>query len=444
MRLRMVKIALYAGMTLSACLIALFIFQAAFLDRFLQRRITTAFADAYPAYSIQMAGLHYSVTDNRLECDSIALMKLDSTFSCSVAGISVSGIGRIQLLWGGGVAPDNLVSSEMNANNVLLNFHELGYELHCGRLHVSGPDSVIVADGIELHPQVNDEEFFAGSKFRKTRYRLVLPHLRVAGSACLGLLEGHVSCARTAQLDSADLDILINKEKPYFIDSLQPPMPNDLLASIIQIVQLDELEFTDGRLNYCERFAVAGKPARLTFDNIQILAEASSNRMEHQDTVVIRAEGTFMNAGMVKTVMMIPFPSAAFTLGYSGSLSGMGLPALNPFLEIAEQQRFKSGVLESLAFDVRVTAGDAKGTVTALYKDLEIAAINGRTGSESGVVNSIVSFISNNFSLHTNNLRNNPGSMKIGEVKYPRKRGEEFFEFAWFALRSGIGDVVGF
>jgi len=182
----------------------------------------------------------------------------------------------------------------------------------------------------------------------------------------------------------------------------------------------------------------------LIFDDIQILAEASSNRMDHQDTVMIRAEGKLMDAGAMKLVMMIPFPSAEFTFGYSGSLSAMGLRALNPFLEVAEQQRFKSGMLESLAFHVRVTAGHANGKVTALYEDLAIAAIDGRTGSEAGVVNSIVSFISNNLSLNTNNHRSNPGTMKIGEVKYTRKRGEEFFEFAWFALRSGIGDVVGF
>ena len=36
------------------------------------------------------------------------------------------------------------------------------------------------------------------------------------------------------------------------------------------------------------------------------------------------------------------------------------------------------------------------------------------------------------------------GSMKIGIVKFTRKPDEPFIQFTWFALRSGIANVVGF
>jgi hypothetical protein len=361
-----------------------------------------------------------------------------------VAKFSVSGVGRIQLLWGGGVAPDNLVSADAEAKNIVLNFRWIHYELRCQRLYVSVPDSAIFADSVVLHPTVSDEQFFAGSKFRKTRYRLNLPRFRVMGTASLGLLKGQVRGARTARLDDAYLDILINKDKPFAIDSLRPSMPNELFAAMGKIIPLDELMCTGGRLKYGERFAVGKKPALLNFEDIQILAEASANPLDGRDTVVIHAEGKIMNAGTMKVRMLIPASSAEFTLGYSGSLSGMGLVCLNPFLETAEQQRFKSGVLDSLSFRIEVISGNATGTVNALYKDLRLATINAGTGSESGVMNSITSFISNNFALHTTNLRNGREAMKIGEVHYTRKHSDEFFEFAWFSLRSGIGDVVGF
>jgi hypothetical protein len=35
------------------------------------------------------------------------------------------------------------------------------------------------------------------------------------------------------------------------------------------------------------------------------------------------------------------------------------------------------------------------------------------------------------------------GVMKIGEVKYTRKRDDPFFGFVWVALRSGVQDIVG-
>jgi hypothetical protein len=86
------KIAGYAGIAVLVCALAVLLFPDAFINKLLKGRITKAFAEAYPAYSIQIAGLHYRMFENRLECDSVALMKIDSTFSCSVARFSVSGI----------------------------------------------------------------------------------------------------------------------------------------------------------------------------------------------------------------------------------------------------------------------------------------------------------------------------------------------------------------
>jgi len=106
--------------------------------------------------------------------------------------------------------------------------------------------------------------------------------------------------------------------------------------------------------------------------------------------------------------------------------------------------RIKAGVLQTGSFDINVTAGHASGSVWAVYKDLTIAAINKRTGSEKGTFDVIASFVANNTRIRTNNMPGNSGSMKVGTVKYTRQRDDPFFRFAWFALRSGVGDVVGF
>ena len=438
------KITIYASVIVLACALVFFFLPNVYLDRFLKGRITRALDEAYPAYSIHISGLHYRILENHLECDSVALMKIDSTVSCSVARFSVSGIGRIQLLWGGGVSPDNLVSSDASAENVVLTFPRSQYELRCARVRVSVPDSEIVVDTMELHPLADDEQFFAGSTFRKTRFRLVIPHCSVMGMACLGILEGKIQCARTAQIQNAYLDLLINKDKPSAVDSLLPRMPNALLSSIMKTIQLDSLMIMNGRLMYGERFAAGSKPALLTFDSMQILAEVASSRRYHGDTLVIRAAGILMQVSRMNVLMTIPFSSPDFSFRYSGSLSGMNLSGFNPFIEISEHKRLKTGILQSAAFDIDVTAGRASGNLRAVYKDLKIVAIEDSTGSESGVGNTIVSFISNNIKLRTTNMPDKSGSMKIGEVKYTRKSNETFLEFAWFAVRTGISDVVGF
>jgi hypothetical protein len=436
------KIAVYVSII--TCVVIFFLLPDANLDGFLKGRITSALKESYPAYSIYITRLHYKIWENRIECDSVVLTKIDSTVSCRVAWLSMNGIGRFKFLVGRGLAAENLLSSDFGAEDIVLTFPRSQYELRCDRLHASVPDSEIVIDGLDLHPLADDRHFFAGSTFRRTRFHLVIPHCSLMGSACLSIMEGKIRCARAVEVQGALLDVLINKDKPSAIDTSTPLMPNELFFAIANTIQLDSVNCLNGTLLYGESFEPDAKPALLTVDRLQILAEGAANRLYHHDTIVIRAVGRLMKAGTIEAVIAIPVASPELTFHYAGSLSGMDICALNPWLETADKKRFKTGSLESALFDVQVVAGSASGTVRAAYKDLKIVAIDGRTGSESGLVNSILSFIANNLKLRTTNLPDNDGAMKIGQIKYVHARGEPFFTFAWFAVRSGLGDLIGF
>jgi hypothetical protein len=266
----------------------------------------------------------------------------------------------------------------------------------------------------------------------------------VTGLACLGLLDGRSYWARAARLDDVSLSVLINKDKPVNAAVSGSPMPNAMLASIKASFRIDSISIMNGRLTYGERFGIGSAPAVLTCDSLQCLAKGIGNTAEHGDTVVIRAQGLLMNAGVMNVQMSLPIASTELSFQYSGSLSQVDLSAFNPFIEVSEHKRLKTGILHTAVFDVHVIAGRASGSVRAAYKDLKIVAIEDRTGSESGVGNTVVSFFANNIKLRTTNMEGHAGSIKIGAVDYTRKSDETFLEFAWFALRSGISDVVGF
>jgi len=176
-------------------------------------------------------------------------------------------------------------------------------------------------------------------------------------------------------------------------------------------------------------------------DSVQVLVRGIDNRANVSDSVTITAQAKFMKSAKMNLLMSFPTSSPEFSFQYSGSLSRMKLQALNPFVENAEQIRFKDGILQTATFDINVINGRASGWVRAVYKDLTLAAINKRTGSEKGVFDVIASFIANNIKMRTDNV---PGAMKIGRVTYTRKRDDPFFRFVWLALRSGVADVVGF
>ena len=333
---------------------------------------------------------------------------------------------------------------DLDAQNIDLNLTQLHYKFLCKRLRVSVSDSEMVAESLKVHPLVDDDAFFAGSKFRRTRLSIAAPHCSVMGLACLELLQGKSYRARSVHMHDALLDILVNKYNPDSRDTAGPFMPNEILCSIKKTLQVDSLSFKNGWLKYGEGFVLGSKPAFVTFDNMQVLAEGIANNGGRDAVLVIHAQAKFVDAGTMKVVMRIPVASPEFSFHYSGSLSKMNLSPINSMLEISDQMRIKTGVLQEATFDVNVVSGRANGTLRGVYNDLTLAAIDKQTGSEKGFSNGVKSFIANNLKVRKTNVPDKSGSMKIGEVKYIRQPDDPFIQFAWFALRTAVRDVVGF
>ncbi len=433
-----------AGALVLVCFLALLLFPDPLVNRFLKPRISAAFVEAFPAYSIRIADMHYSLLTNRIGCDSVRLDAVDGSLSSTMGPSSVSGIGWMHLLLGRSLVPDDLADVVVAAHDIDLRLPTSQYEIHCRLLRLSVADSAIVVEGVQLHPSGDDGQFFAESKFRRTRFRVSVPYARVAGLACFDILEAKTYRCRSAQLQDLFLDVLIDKDKSSARDTSPPPMPGEMLSSINGALRIDSLMIMNGRLRYAEQFVVGAKPALITLDSMDVLALGIDNQRDTAAAMIVHAEGTFMKAGSMRVLMTIPDVSADVSMQYSGSLSKMDLRALNPFLEPAEQQRITAGVLQSSTFAINVSSGHASGIVHANYRGLVLAAINKKTGSEKGFADGMASFIANTFKIHGTNEPDKSGESKTGTVKYVRQNGDPFFRFVWFALRSGVGDLVGF
>jgi hypothetical protein len=443
LRLKVVK---YPGIVIGAviiiCVLIFTFFPDPFINTFLKDRITKAFKEAYPADSIKLGHMHYNVWKNRLGCDSITLKT--SEFTCNVTSFSVSGIGLLKILRQGDFTPNTLTSSVIDAQEIVLNFRKSQNELRIGMLHISIPDSELVTDSIKFYSIMSDEHFFAKSQFRQTRYRIDIPQIQITSLDCFALLQGNTFNAKNIYLHDLFADILVNMDKPYDKNSANPQMPNEALSSMKEIVKIDSLKIINGRLKYCERFALSAKPGVISINKVNVAVSGIANHTPHPDTTIIRGEGLFMNSGKMKVYMAILLTSKNFSLRYSGSLGKMDVTELNSFIEPGEHQHIKSGILQSAKFNIEVSSGRASGTLRAEYKDLSVEVLNKNTGSEKGLFNRISSIINKIFIIRGTNMPDDKGSMKIGETKYTRNPDDYFFQFVWFALRNGVADVVGF
>ncbi|MDR3667009.1 MAG: hypothetical protein P4L35_09215 [Ignavibacteriaceae bacterium] len=433
---------LVIGIVIILGVITFVFFPDPFINLLLKGKITNAFSEAYPKDSLKLGYLHYNIWKNRLGCDSVVLKTND--FTCKIPSLSVSGIGFTKILLHKGFTPNTLSGLIIDAQNSVIIFSQSQNEFQLGRLHISFPDSEIVADSIKYYSLLNDEQFFAKSQFRQTRFRIKIPLIRINSLDCLAMLRGIAVKAKNININEASTDILVNMDKPYDKNSANPQMPNEAFASIKESVKIDSLIILNGQLIYCERYTAGAKPGVVSINKINISAGEISNLSSKPGTTIIRGEGLLLTSTKINLFMAIPFNSKEFSLQYSGSLGRMDVTELNSFIEPGEHQRIKTGTLQSASFNININSGIASGILNADYKDLTIDAINKETGSEKGILNRITSLFDKLFIVRGSNLPDKQGSIKIGQIIYKRDPEDYFFQFIWFAVRNGVADIVGF
>jgi hypothetical protein len=443
-KLSLRRLSVYLAASLGALVLAVAIFMLMFggalLNGYGKGKIERAFAKTHPGFALRIGELDYSVGADCLVAQSVTLSGANMTLK--VGRISLIGVRWAQLLWGTAVLADVFAKASLDATNLDVEFPQAHYVLRCARLRASVLDSELIAEETELRPLAGDEAFFAAYDFRTSRFHVIVPECRVLGLAYGDLLQGKSYRARSIHFASPSFDAMINRDKPPALFVKSPLMVHEALASIRQPLRVDNLSITNGHFRYCERLAIGAEPAVLTFGAVSLSVEGLANRGEPGAAINLRGQGDLMDAGTMKVLMSIPIAPSSFSFHYSGSLSAMDLTRLNAFLEIAEHTRIKSGSAQEAAFDIDVTAGQARGRVQASYKDLDIALLDKQTGSANGINNRVASFLVNLLKIRSSNAPDVSGAMKEGEVNYTRRPDEEFQQFAWFALRTGVLDVI--
>jgi hypothetical protein len=396
-----------------------------------------SFREADYSYALHLGHLDFDLTANRLTCDSIAVIAADSTLLITMGPSFLSGADWTQFS-----SQEALKDAEFGSQRIALSFPGSQYTVSCKQLDVSAPDSAISFRDVSLFPSEGDEKFFAVRNFRRTRFLVNIPEGVVRGVHCLKAFDSKYR-ARSITLRDAFIDILINKNKRAEPPSAEPLRPQEALVSIDAPLTIDSVSLIDARLNYAERFPHNTRAALLTWDSIAAIATKISNQ-HAEDTMALDARGLFQGNAVMKVAVTLPMTTPDASFRYSGSLTHLPLQDLNPFLVIADQVRLRKGILYRATFDVDVSGNFASGNVRALYEDLTIAVVDKQSGSEDGLTDQLASLIANTVNLRRTNILDGSEPLKVGKIQYPIKRDEEFIQIIWFALRSGLADLVGF
>lgn len=420
--------------------LAVLLFGDAFLDGTGRRWLERAYGRAHPGSELRIGGLEYSSDVNRLVARSI---RLESPVTVlEIDRLTLTDVDWVKLLRRSAVPEALLVGADLDATQIDLALKRSRCRIVCGRLRASARDSLLLAEGFELQTLAGDENYFAARQFRKTRYLLTMPEFRVLGLAYDEMLRGQSYRARSIRFLRPVLDAYVNRDKLSDPTHDRRLMVHEKLASMRRPLHVDGISVDDGTINYRDRVLAGDAPGVMTFGDIGLAVDGLANRAGDGDTIRLRAQCAFMDAGLLKLRMSMPVGSPDFSLRYSGSLGAMDATCLNAYLDESVRTRLTSGHVEEVTFDIQVTDGQADGRVTASYRDLEIAQLDKQSGEAGGLKNSVISFLANVFKIRSDNVPGDSGTMKAGKVDYSRDIGDTFLHYVWRALKTGILDIV--
>lgn len=428
-----------AGLVLVAGLLVL-LFAGAAVNHWGKPRLERAFAGAQPGAVLHIGDLDYAVLANRLVARSIAIHASNQVLR--LERVSVTGVRWSWLMRG---APDwgpALAEVRLDATNLHVTFPRAHYELRWTRLRASVPAAELIAEGATLRALGGDEAFFAAHEFRQTRLELSVPEVRMQGLAYGDLLRGESYVAGSIELLRPELGVLVPRYKPAKPFVRSPLMVHEALAAIGRPLRVGTLRITDGLVTYSEGVEPGAEPAVLSFGDVNLSAEGVANLGEAGAAIEIRGQGSLMHSGVLVVRMSIPIAPEDFSMRYSGSLGAMDVRRLDAFLDVAEHLRIKSGDVKEASFEIDVGDGHARGRVRAAYENLEVAMLDRETGTEAGLDNRVVSWLANLLHVRASNDSTAMGTGKEGQVNYTRAPDDEFLQFIWFALRSGVVDVM--
>lgn len=307
-------------------------------------------------------------------------------------------------------------------------------------MRASARDSSFVFAGVRLEPTVPDEEFFRRLEDAEDRIRAVLPRIEGRGFDFALWPRGGFS-ARSIALDSADVDVYLNRRLPSGSSGGEPWLPHTLVESFPGRLHVDSVRLR-GRIDFRElpEREVAA-PAHIAFEKLDGRILGISNQPGGGPIVLTSTMEVFGAPAQIR--LEIPLDVDRMVMRMDGKVGGVDLQRVSALTVPLEGIEVQEGRLEALRFDIEVDGRSAGGTVWVAYRDLDIQMVDSRSG-EGGVFADIESFVVNTFVLRSSNM---PGEGEDeeavpGRVEYYVEPDDPFFTRVWAPIRTGMMAAV--
>ncbi|MEO6833758.1 MAG: hypothetical protein ABI378_14060, partial [Chitinophagaceae bacterium] len=321
------------------------------------------------------------------------------------------------------------------------------YDLSIGGIAISGEKRQVVIRDLALKPHGGKEAFLSHQKTQVEVYDIAIPSITLNGVDWWAAAHGESLIAKDAELTGSQWYIYVDQRLPSGITIKRDNFPQQMLEHLRMPVSVHQVMVQAATLTYEEFTRKSGKQSRITFNNMDAIAEGFSNLpSEIAIHPVAHFSGTcrFMNATDMAADFALSLPRKKLG-AFKGNLSVGGLTSamINPFGEGMGLIRITSGQVQYAKVHVEGNNNNVHGTVAAAYTDLHILPLKpSENRNEKLKKRPIIGKIANLILIKSNNPAKG-ATLRRPSFTLDRINEANFFNFVWMGAKQGLLKTIG-
>jgi uncharacterized protein YjbI with pentapeptide repeats len=293
--------------------------------------------------------------------------------------------------------------------------------------------------GLDLKP-IDRAVFFQKSK--KDRFTLHLENITLNNFDYITYQKSQIIDIKKLVIDKGSFAVFSNYNGQLKTTDRLVTFPHWAIRHAAKAtLNIDTLDLKRMNFMYSQLNKTSKKFGHLKFDNINGRFRNLTNRKEDlkkNNLATANITSYFMGKAKFDLHFVFNLKDATYNYAYKGHLAPMNMADVNPVLMPLSMVKITAGKVISFDFDVRSTQKVSKGTVSFLYKDLNVDVLRPDYTKKT-----LISALANTVILKHDNPDDGDPKPRLANVVYIRPANFPFFKTVWHVLLNGIKNCAG-
>ncbi len=329
-----------------------------------------------------------------------------------------------------------LQDATLLAKNNTLQLGNNLYEIAFDKLFVDLKGDSLIFQGFHYRPLYSKAAFSKHIRFQKERFDLKAKQIAFSGADFYLFLTRGKIFIRKIGIDDAFIDLYRDKRVP-FNHNQRPLLPHQSIKRVKGKFDIDTVALQRVRFVYSEKMNERKVPLKVYFTQLSGYLSHITNvpALWRKNNMQVGLKGRFMGRAPLRLRFVFPLAAKSDTFYFNGAIYGpVPFAVFNPAIYPAAGLKFAGGTLDRIVFNGGANPIYAAGTMTMLYRNLNIQAMK----KDAQTSNKFMSWGINSL-VRKNNPRKGEGKHpKQVAMFYERDMERGFGNFFWKTLYSGM------